>query len=371
MKDIPFLNLDADYKELKTDLDNAYSNVMETSHFILGNEVREFEKDFANYCGAKYCIAVGNGLDALHLILRANKIGEGDEVIVPSNTFIATWLAVTYAGATPIPVEADYHTFNIDHNRLNASITPNTKAIIPVHLYGMPADMDPIMEIACSNGIKVFEDAAQAHGAFYKGRRCGNLGHAAGFSFYPTKNLGAFGDGGCIVTDDDDLATEIRKIRNYGSIKKYYHDVKGFNSRLDEIQAAFLRVKLNHLDNWNSRRKEIADYYVEKLKGISEIVLPCVLDNSISSWHIFPILYKNRDALKEYLQSKGIYTLIHYPIPPHLSDAYLELNYSVGSFPVTEKIASQELSLPMSPHLSHENVDYVVKEISNFISFNR
>ncbi len=275
---VPFLNIKAQNVELKAELEAAYTRVMDSGWYILGKEVEAFEAEFASYCGVKYCVGVGNGLEALHLILRAYGIGEGDEVIVPANTYIATWLAVSYAGATPAPVEPDEKTFNINPELIEKAITKKTKAILPVHLYGQCADMDAINEIAKRRGIKVIEDAAQAHGALYKGRKAGSLGHAAGFSFYPGKNLGAIGDAGAVTTNDGELAEKIRLLRNYGSKVKYYNEVKGFNSRLDEMQAAFLRVKLKRLDEWNSRRMQIAKRYFEALKECAGLGLPYVPD---------------------------------------------------------------------------------------------
>lgn len=366
MKTIPFLDLKAAYQELKTELDSAYQRVMESGWFIMGKEVESFEHEFASYCGTKHCIGVGNGLEALHLILRAYEIGESDEVIVPANTFIATWLAVSYSGAKAVLVEPDEHTYNLDPKLVEAAITSKTKVIIPVHLYGQPSDMEPIKQIAGKHNLIVIEDAAQAHGATYKGRQCGNLGHAAGFSFYPGKNLGALGDAGAIVTNDD-IADRVRMLHNYGSREKYYHNVKGFNSRLDEIQAAFLRVKLGHLNDWNERRKNIVDYYLDQLVDLPGLILPFTPDWASPSWHIFPIQYPQRDDLQHFLKTKGIATLIHYPIPPHLSKAYAELGLKKGVFPITESIASNELSLPMGPHLSLEDAEYVVSSIREYI----
>lgn len=363
---VPFLDLNAPYQELKSELNAAYQRVMESGWFIMGAEVKAFELEFAAYCGVKHCIGVGNGLEALHLILRAYEIGEGDEVIVPANTYIATWLAVSYSGAVPVPVEPDPRTYNLDPARVEAAITSKTKAIIPVHLYGQPSDMDPIIQIAEKCNLKVIEDAAQAQGARYKGRMSGGLADAAGFSFYPGKNLGALGDAGAIVTDDDILADRVRMLRNYGSKVKYYHDVKGFNSRLDEMQAAFLRAKLIHLDEWNERRKKIADYYLDHLADLPDLILPFAPDWITPVWHIFAIQTPNRDALQQFLNNKGVGTLIHYPVPPHLSKAYEELGLSKGVFPITEAIASSELSLPMGPHLSLDDAEYVVKMIREY-----
>jgi dTDP-4-amino-4,6-dideoxygalactose transaminase len=365
---VPFLDLTAPYKELQGELDAAYRRVMESGWFILGEEIDAFEHEFAAYCRAKHCIGVGNGLDALHIILRAFQIGEGDEVIVPANTFIATWLAISYAGAKPVPVEPDPRTYNLDPNRVEAAITSKTKAIMPVHLYGQPADMDAFMSIAEKHNLKVIEDAAQAHGAQYKGRMSGSLAHAAGFSFYPGKNLGALGDAGAIVTNDDILAEQVRMLRNYGSKVKYYHDVKGYNSRLDEMQAAFLRAKLIHLDEWNKRREKIASYYLHNLADLPDLALPYFPDCASPVWHIFPIQFPKRDNLQQFLKSKGVDTLIHYPVPPHLSKAYAELGIPRGSFPITEAIASSELSLPMGPHLSLDQAEYVLNMIREYFS---
>jgi len=319
---VPFLDLKAQYLELKDKLDEAYQRVMDSGWYILDKEVEAFETEFAEYCQVKHCIGVGNGLDALHLILRAFGIGPGDEVIVPSNTYIATWLAVTYSGATPVPVEPDEQTYNIDPSRIESAINERTKAIMPVHLYGQPADMDKINEVALRYSIKVIEDSAQAHGARYKGRRTGGLGDAAGFSFYPGKNLGAFGDGGAVTTNDDDLAENIRILRNYGSRIKYHNEVMGFNSRLDELQAAMLRVKLAKLDDWNEQRKQIAEMYLDQMKSNTNIISPFVPDWADPVWHLFVVRSKTRDALTKFLNEAKIGTMIHYPIPPHLQPAY-------------------------------------------------
>lgn len=312
---IPFLNLRAPYRELQAELDAAYRRVMESGWYILGEEVEAFEAEYAAYIGVQHCVGVGNGLEALHLILRAYGIGPGDEVIVPANTYIATWLAVCYAGATPVPVEPVERTYNIDPARIETAITPRTRAIVAVHLYGQPADMDQINEIARRYGLKVIEDAAQAHGARHKGRRAGALGDAAGWSFYPGKNLGAFGDAGAVTTDDSDLAYRVRILRNYGSEVKYYNEFKGFNSRLDPLQAAFLRVKLAHLDDWNDRRQQIADLYLKALAA-SDLILPVTPAWAESAWHLFVVRCWRRDQLQRYLADQGIGTLIHYPVPP-------------------------------------------------------
>jgi len=309
---------------------------------------------------------VGDGLEALHLTLRAMNVGSGDEVIVPANTYIATWLAVSYAGAKPVPVEPDEKTYNLDPGRIEAAVTARTKAIIPVHLYGQPADMDPINEIAERYGLKVIEDAAQAHGARYKGRRVGSLGHAAAFSFYPSKNLGALGDGGAVVTSDSALAEKVRVLRNYGSRVKYHNEVKGFNSRLDELQAALLRVKLAKLDEWNAQRGLIAAQYSCELREVKGLVLPHVPEWAQPVWHLYVVRHHGRDALQQHLQAAGVGTLIHYPVPPHLSPAYSELACGPGAFPTTERLANEALSLPMFPTMSEEQLAYVSECMNSF-----
>ncbi len=360
---VPFLELKPTYDELRGEFDAAYHRVMDSGWYLLGGEIESFEAAFAGYCEASHCVAVGNGLDALHLILRAYDIGAGDEVIVPSNTFIATWLAVSYAGATPVPVEPDPRTFNLDPGRVEAAITSRTKAIMPVHLYGQPADMDPIMDIAARRGLKVIEDSAQAQGARYKGRRTGSLGHAAGHSFYPGKNLGAFSDAGAVTTNDPQLADRVRTLRNYGSKKKYFNDVKGFNSRLDELQAAFLQVKLKKLDEWNLRRQQIAAGYLAELKNLPGLTLPLVPDWAEPVWHLFVINHAKRDELQQKLGAAGIGTLIHYPVPPHLSGAYADGKWKSGDFPIAETMSGTILSLPIGPHVSREQANHVVAQI--------
>lgn len=351
---VPFLELLPTYLELREELDAAYRRVMTGGWYILGAEVETFESEFAAYCGTKYCVGVANGLEALQLALMVADIGPGDEVIVPSNTYIATWLAVTQVGARVVPVEPHAQHYNIDPAGIEAAITSRTKAILPVHLYGQPADMDPILKIADRHHLLVLEDAAQAHGARYQGRPTGSLGHMAGFSFYPGKNLGAFGDGGAVTTNDEVFYQKLLRLRNYGSERKYHHEVIGLNSRLDPLQAAFLSVKLKHLDEWNLRRKRFAEGYLEQLKDQAGICLPAVAVGAEPVWHLFPILTESRDGLQMHLAEKGIQTQIHYPIPPHLSGAYRSLGYKKGDFPVAETIADRELSLPMGPHLSRE-----------------
>ena len=363
---VPFLDLEDQYRELHEQLDAAYRRVAALGRFILGPEVEKFESEFAVYCQAKHCVGVGNGLDALHLILRAADLGPGDEVIVPGNTYIATWLAVSYAGATPIPVEPDERTYNIDPDRIEAAITKRTRAIIAVHLCGQPADMDAINKVASRHDLKVIEDCAQAHGARYQGSRVGTLGLAAAFSFYPGKNLGASGDGGAVVTNDDELARRVRIMGNYGSEIKYYNETKGINSRLDDLQAAFLRVKLARLDEWNDRRKQAAKEYLRSLKGIQDLTLPHVPDWADPVWHLFMVRHPQRYLLQEHLTANGVGTLIHYPLPPHLQKAYAELGYPRGQFPISEELADEVLSLPMSAHLSPEEASYVVEQLSTF-----
>jgi len=359
---IPFLDLKAPHDELREDLRVAFERVLDSGWYIHGKEVKNFEQEFATYCEAKCCVGTGNGLDALHLILRAYGISSGDEVIVPSNTYIATWLAASYAGATPIPVEPDASTYNIDPSLIEAAITPRTKAIIAVHLYGQPADMDAINEIAKKYNLKVIEDAAQAHGARYKGKRVGSLGDAAGFSFYPGKNLGAIGDGGAVTTNDQDLSEKVRMLCNYGSHIKYHNEVKGFNSRLDELQAGFLRIKLKKLDDWNVRRKKIATEYISTLSTIN-FELPYVPEWAEPVWHLFVVRTSHREQLLKKLNEAGIGNMIHYPIPPHLQAAYSDLGYKLGTFPISEKIHQEVLSLPIGPHITLESVS----QVSRFI----
>ena len=364
---IPFLDIKQITMKQLSGMEQAFDRTVASGNFILGSEVKAFEEEFAEYCGVQHCIGVGNGLDALHLILRAMDIGEGDEVIVPSNTFIATWFAVSYAGATPVPVEPDEKTYNIDPKRIEEAITAKTRAIMPVHLYGQPADMDPILEIAARYNLKVIEDAAQAHGSRYKGKRTGGLGDAAGFSFYPGKNLGALGDGGAVTTNDAELAARVRQLRNYGSQIKYSHEFKGFNSRLDEMQAAFLRVKLRKLDEWNGRRKVIADMYLKGMADLPDLTLPYVPAWAEPVWHLFVVRTSKRDQLQKYLEDQGIQTLIHYPVPPHKQGAYKEV--SDLELPVSERLHSEVLSLPMGPALSAKEQNRIKKTIKDF--FNR
>lgn len=362
---VPFVSLETMHNEIESEIKRGIEEVIKKNIYISGTKKTQFENEFATYCDANYCVGCGNGLDALYLLLRAYGIGKGDEVIVPVNTFIATALAVSYAGATPVLVEPNIDTYTIDTRLIEEKITARTKAIIPVHLYGQAADMDTINEIAHKYNLIVIEDAAQAHGALYKGKRVGNLGHAAGFSFYPGKNLGAMGDGGAIVTNDAEIAHKVRMLSNYGSDEKYYHEYQGANSRLDEMQAAILIEKLKCLDRWNERRGEIAQKYMTEIKN-PQIILPKRASERNHVWHVFVIRTEKRDALKEYLENKQIGTVIHYPIPIHLQKAYAELGHIRGDFPVAEAIADSELSLPMFYGMSDEQVDYVIEEINRF-----
>ena len=364
---VPFLAFAPVYEELRAELDAAFTRVMESGWFILGEEVEAFESAFAAYCGARHCVGVANGLDALVLVLRAWDIGPGDEVIVPSNTYIATWLAVSQVGATPVPVEPDPATFNIDPTRIEAALTPRTRAILPVHLYGQCADMAPIVALARSRGLQVLEDAAQAAGATFRGQRSGALGDAAGFSFYPGKNLGAFGDGGAVVTGDDALAAKVRTLRNYGSQVKYHNEVKGFNSRLDELQAALLAPRLKALDEWNARRSLIAERYRAGLAS-APLALPAVGAGNVHTWHQFVVRSDRRDRLQAGLTAAGVGTMIHYPIPPHLQPAYAEMGFARGVFPIAEAIHDEVLSLPMGPHLSAAQCDYVMESVQRVLA---
>jgi len=359
---VPFLDLKLVYDEIKSEIDAACSRVLKSGNYILDEEVSSFENEFSAYCGSKYCIGVANGLDALYLILKAYGIGDGDEVIVPSNTYIATWLAVSNTGATPIPVEPDSSSYNINPKLIETAITNKTKAVIAVHLYGNPANMELINRIAKENNLKVIEDAAQAHGAVHNEKKVGSLGDAAGFSFYPGKNLGAFGDGGAITTNDDELNSMIRLLRNYGSSKKYENEVIGVNSRLDEIQAAILRVKLKKLDEWNLRRNQTAQKYIDGLQDLVSINLPVIEKNNYPVWHQFVISCDNRDQLQHKLKNSNISTLIHYPIPPHKSQVY-ESKFINSNLMITDKLSREIISLPIGPNLENSQINYVIEKI--------
>ncbi len=357
---VEFLNLHRVNAAHEPALRAAVSRVIDSGWYVLGQELQAFEEEFARYCGVPHCIGVANGLDALHLILRGYGIGPGDEVIVPSNTFIATWLAVSYAGARPVPVEPDEATFNLDPDRIEAAITPRTRAIIPVHLYGQPALMDDINAIARRHGLRVVEDAAQAHGALCGGRKAGSLGDAAGFSFYPGKNLGALGDGGAITTRDATLAAAVRRLRNYGASEKYRHEVAGFNSRLDEMQAAMLRAKLPHLDRENVARAEVAASYQRGLDGC-DLVLPGVAPGMQPAWHLYVVRSNRRDALQRQLQAAGVGTLVHYPLACHRQGAYAGAVWP--QLPRADRLQSEVLSLPMAPYLNADEVASVVHAV--------
>ena len=360
---VPFLDLRAAYFELKPEIDDAVARVLNSGWYIGGEEVEAFETEWAAYCEAKYAVGVGNGLDALHLALKAMGVGERDEVIVPSNTYIATWLAVSQCGATPVPVEPIEATYNMDPDRIEAAITSRTKVILPAHLYGQPADLEPIFFIARKHGLLVLEDAAQAHGARYRGKRIGAHGDAVAWSFYPGKNLGALGDGGAVTTNGSDIAERIRMLRNYGSREKYVNEVKGVNSRLDPIQAAVLRVKLARLDDWNKRRAAMARLYSEGLVR-SGIVKPTVMDCTESVWHLYVVRHSQRDRVRRALAEVGIGTVIHYPIPPHEQSAYTDGKF--GPLGATSRLAREVFSLPMGPRLSEEQVRYVIAQVNRY-----
>jgi dTDP-4-amino-4,6-dideoxygalactose transaminase len=367
---ISFLDLKTPHVELRAELEAAFNRTLNSGVYILGEEVDAFEREYATYCEAKYCVGVGNGLDALHLALLALGVGSGDEVIVPSNTYIATWLAVSQCGATPVPVEPDEATYNINPTRIEAVITPRTKVILPVHLYGQPADMDPILAIARKHDLHVLEDSAQAHGARYKGKRIGTHGDVVAWSFYPGKNLGALGDGGAITTNDAEIANRVRVLRNYGSRVKYVNEVRGFNSRLDTMQAAILRVKLQYLDRWNKARRKIADQYLSGLAN-SGLIMPFVPDWADPVWHLFVVRHKTRDPFQKHLTQAGIGTMIHYPIPPHLQEAYADLGFCKGSFPIAERIHEEVLSLPIFPSMTLKQANQVIAACNIFSSTSR
>lgn len=359
---IPFLDLKHVNQTYRAELLSAFERVLDSGWYIMGNELKAFEKAYADYCGVRECVGVANGLDALTLSLRALGVGPGDEVIVPSNTYIATWLAVSHVGATPVPVEPDDRTANIDPQKLAAALTSRTRVIMPVHLYGQPVELDPILSFARQHGLKVVEDGAQAHGARYRGKRLGSHGDIVTWSFYPGKNLGALGDSGAITTDDQELAASIRELRNYGSKVKYHNEVIGYNSRLDELQAALLRVKLPQLDAENRHRAMIADRYLQGLSGIG-LQLPYIHPDCESAWHLFVVRHTKRDALAQALSAMDIGTVIHYPIPPHLQPAYISLDIAPGSLPISERLHREVISLPISPVMSIAQVDEVIAKV--------
>jgi dTDP-4-amino-4,6-dideoxygalactose transaminase len=363
---VPFVDLKAQYAALREVIQANLETVLQNANFILGNDVTEFEKAFAAYSECKYAVGVASGLDAIKLSLRALEIGPGDEVITAANTFIATSLAISSVGATPVLVDADPRYYNIDIKQIAAAITSRSKAIIPVHLYGQPADMDPVLEIAARNGLAVIEDASQAHGARYKGRRVGSIGDVAAFSLYPGKNLGAYGDAGLVTTNSENISRKIVCLRNYGSQVKYYHEVLGENSRLDTIQAAILKAKLPYLDSWNAARRKAASLYRARLQGVGDLVLPDTMPIVEHVFHLFVIQTSRRDALMKHLQSLNIGCIIHYPIPIHLQQAYALRGWKHGDFPVTERLAERILSLPMFPEISEHQIDYIANAIAEF-----
>jgi len=359
---VPFLDLRASYSELQEEIEVELLRSTRSGWYIGGPDVEAFEGEFAEFVGARHCIGVANGLEALHLALRALGVRSGDEVIVPSNTFIATWLAVSECGAVPVPVEPDIATHNIDVARIAAAISPRTKVLIPVHLYGQPADLDAVMEIARERGLRVLEDAAQAHGARYKGRRVGAHGDVVAWSFYPGKNLGALGDAGAVTTNDDALADQVRMLRNYGSSQRYVNELRGYNSRLDPLQAAVLRVKLRHLNEWNARRARIAARYSRGLANCG-LALPSVPEWADPVWHLYCVRHPQRDLFRKRLAESGVETLIHYPIPPHLQNAYAELGYKKTELPIAESMAETLVSLPIGPAMSKDQVEHVISSV--------
>ncbi|WP_422049019.1 DegT/DnrJ/EryC1/StrS family aminotransferase [Shimia sp.] len=361
MAQIPFLDLRAGYLELQTDIDAAVARVLNSGHYILGPEVSAFEEAYATYCGAAHCLGVGNGLDALCLSLRALGVKAGDEVIVPSHTFVATWLAVSAVGATPVPVEPDPQTYNIDTSRIDDAVTERTRAIIAVHLYGQPADLDPLLAVARRLGVPLIEDAAQSHGATYKNHRIGAHGDVVCWSFYPGKNLGALGDGGAVTTNRADIAERVRTIGNYGSREKYVNEVIGTNSRLDPLQAAILNVKLKHLNQWTEARRRLADRYSNSLQGV---IRPHVPDWANPVWHLYVIRHPQRDTLMKKLAEEGITTLIHYPIAPHQQQAYTQQGHAKGAFPLAEQFADELLSLPIGPQMPEADQDRVIETVN-------
>lgn len=365
---IPFLDLKQQFNQIQQDVMPAVTEAMTNGAFIGGPQVTGFEEEFAAFCESQYCVGVGSGTDALRFALMAAGIGKGDEVITVPNTFIATTEAISQVGAVPVFVDVKENTCNMDPDQIAASITDRTRAIIPVHLYGQVADMDAILQIADQYNLVVIEDACQAHGALYKGKKAGSMGTVGCFSFYPGKNLGAFGEGGAVVTQDKQLTQKIRMIRNHGQEEKYFHQIEGFNGRLDAIQAAVLRIKLKHLQSWNESRRNNALYYNELLAGTPGVVLPTEEEFAKSVYHLYVIHVENRDELQKHLNSLGIATGLHYPMPLHLQEAYQHLEYQQGAFPVAEKSAEQLLSLPMFPELKKEQIEYIAEQTINFIN---
>ncbi len=366
MMKIPFVSFEYMHQPIKVEMLQAFETFYDSNWFVLGNRVKAFEAEYATFNKVQNCVGVSNGLDALHIALKTLGVGEGDEVIVPSNTYIATWLAVSYVGAIPVPVEPNIYTYNIDITKIEAAITSKTKAIMPVHLYGQACEMDAIMAIANKYNLFVIEDNAQAQGATFKDKITGSFGDINGTSFYPGKNIGALGDAGAVTTNNPLLAEKAKILRNYGSSKKYYNEVIGFNMRLDECQAAFLSVKLRHLEQWITQRQIIANWYNEALHGIGNLILPTTHTNATHVYHLYIIKTKQRDALQKHLEEQGIGTLIHYPLPPHLQEAYKGLGYKKGDFPIAEELAENCLSLPMWPGITKQQVYYIANKISLF-----
>lgn len=360
---VPFLDLHAQYQSIKPEVDQAIKNVLDRQSFILGEELEQFEKEFADYLGVKYVVGVASGTDALILSLIALGLGRGDEVITPVNSFIATTTAIIQTGATPVFVDCDPNTYQIDAEQVSTKITKKTKAILPVHLYGAPFDIEKIQKLTKKNNLLLVEDAAQAHGATFDDKKIGSFGDLAAWSFYPSKNMGAYGDGGAVSTNNEELYKKLNKLRNYGQVRKYYHQTYGINSRLDEIQAAVLRVKLRHLDNWNKKRNEIAEKYKVAVKSYK---FQEIISGATSSYHIFSIEHPSRDKLQKYLSEKGIQSLIHYPVPIHLQEVYKHLRHKKGDFPVSERLADEVLSIPMYSELSNEQTNHIVDCLNSF-----
>ncbi len=365
---VPFIDFSEQYTTIKDTIDVGLKKVFEQGCFILGQPEKDFEADFAKYCGAKYAVGVNSGTDALYLALSSLDVGPGDEVILPTFTFIATALAISYTGATPVFLDSDDVTYNIDSTKLKAAITDKTKVILPVHLYGQPANMDEINAIAKEHDITVIEDAAQAHGSSYKGRPVGSLGDIACFSFYPTKSLGGFGDGGIVVTNSEEVYKKVQMLRDYGREGRYEHVIKGFNSRLDTVQAVILAAKLPYLDEWNKMRNKMGSLYCELLKGVDGVVTPTTLEDRSHVYQTFAVRLRNRDAVLEAMKAKGIGVLIHYPIPVHLQKAYEDVGCKLGDFPVSEQLANEVLSLPLFPHMKEEQVTYVCDTLKGILA---
>lgn len=363
---IPFLSFGSMHSQIKEEMMHTFENFFDGNWFVLGESVKQFEKEYSDFNKVNFCVGISNGLDALHIALKTLEIGKNDEVIIPSNTFIASALAVSYVDAIPVFVEPDIYTYNIDVKKIEAAITLRTKAIIPVHLYGQSCDMETIMNIAERKGLSVIEDNAQSQGAAFNSKLTGSWGQINATSFYPGKNLGALGDAGAITTNNETLADKAKMLRNYGSTQKYHHEVIGYNQRMDECQAAFLSVKLKYLKEWTESRRRIAAWYDEALKGMNNFILPLVADNATHVYHLYVVRTKQRDALQNHLASKGIGTLIHYPIPPHLQKAYEHLNYRKGDFPIAEEIAATCLSLPLWPGMTEENVQFIAESCKQF-----